>query len=620
MALNPNTPSQPWYKQAEPHNEVFAVLKSLSDNQGLRTTNNLRYARLYGNLDIVGLSPVDYFRTGNPGPALQGSRLTWNIIKSMVDTVTSKIAKNRPRPVFLTNAGDWTLQQKAKKMTRFIQGVFYETEAYAKGALMFRNGAVFGDGFLKIYEKDGRIAIDQVISEEIIVDATESVYGKPRSMFQVRNIDRSVLLDLCDAGHFTGDQDKLRACIMACDPIRPAYTGGATLTSDLIQVVEGWHLKSGKGAKDGKHTLAIRNCTLVAEEYDRAVFPFVKLPWTPPLVGFYGMGLAEELIGIQLEINKLLRQIQLSHHLLSTPKIFIESTSDVVSAHMNNEIGAIIKFRGVAPTIHSFQTVHPEIYQHLERLYMRAYEIAGISQLAAQAKKPAGLDSGKALREFSEIESERFAITQQRWEEMYVEIAQHCIELGRDIVKSGASYKVQCPNKRFTEELDLKDVLVDESSYVMQCFPTNFLPATPAGRIQSVQELMNMGLLTQETARSLLDFPDLEGAMDLLNATYDDAMLHIENIIVYGKYTEPDPFSNLELLKNTCQAAYLKAKGDKVPEDRLEMLRRTVLSCVRMQASTAASSPAQAAAATAQPIDASGAPAPMQAPPVPVVG
>lgn len=608
MTESPKIPAQPWYKQPDPHNEVFAVLKSLSDTQSLRSTNNLRYARLYGNLDIVGLSPVDYFRTGNPGPSLNGSRLTWNIIKSMVDTVTSKIAKNRPRPVFLTNAGDWTLQQKAKKMTRFIQGVFYETEAYAKGALMFRNGAVFGDGFLKIYVKDGRIAIEQVIAEEIIVDATESVYGKPRSMFQIKNIDRSVLLDMCDKGAFKGDKETVRACIMVCQAVQPAYSAASALTSDLVQVVEAWHLKSGPGADDGLHTLAIQNCTLVNEPYERKVFPFVKLPWTPPLVGYYGMGLAEELVGLQLEINKLLRQIQLSHHLLSTPKIFLEATSNVVSAHMNNEIGAIIKYRGVAPTIHSFQTVHPEIYQHLDRLYMRAYEIAGISQLAAQAKKPAGLDSGKALREFSEIESERFAITQQRWEDMYVEIAQHCIELGRGIVKSGASYKVQCPNKRFTEELDLKDVLVDESSYVMQCFPTNFLPATPAGRIQSVQELMNMGLLTQETARTLLDFPDLEGAMDLLNATYDDVMLHIENIICDGKYSEPDPFSNLELLKNTCQAAYLKAKTDKVPEDRLEMLRRTVLSCIRMQASTAASTPEQTMVATAQPVDPMGAP------------
>jgi hypothetical protein len=511
----------------------------------------------------------------------------------------------------LTNAGDWTLQQKAKKMTRFIQGVFYETEAYAKGALMFRNGAVFGDGFLKIFEKDGRICIEQVIAEEIIVDATESVYGKPRSMFQIKNVDRQVLLELCDTGAFDGDKDAVRSAILACDAVQNPAGSSNSLTSDLIQVVEAWHLKSGKGAKDGCHMLTIANCTLSNRPYKRNVFPFVKLPWTPPLVGYYGQGLAEELLGIQLEINKLLRQIQLSHHLLSTPKIFLEATSNVVSAHMNNEIGAIIKYRGVAPTIHSFQTVHPEIYMHLDRLYNRAYEIAGISQLAAQARKPSGLDSGRALREFSEIESERFAITQQRWEDMYIEIAQHVIELGREIVKGGASYKVQCPNKRFTEELDLKDVLVDESSYVMQCFPTNFLPATPAGRIQSVQELINMGLLTQETARTLLDFPDLEGAMDLLNAAYDDAMLHIENIITLGEYTEPDPFGNLELLKNSAQAAYLKAKKDGVPEDRLEMLRRTVLSCVRMQASTAASTPVQAAAATAQPVDPSGAPAPM---------
>jgi hypothetical protein len=47
------------------------------------------------------------------------------------------------------------------------------------------------------------------------------------------------------------------------------------------------------------------------------------------------------------------------------------------------------------------QAMHPEVYNHLDRLYQRAYEISGISELSATGKKPAGLESGAALQDLS---------------------------------------------------------------------------------------------------------------------------------------------------------------------------------------------------------------------------
>ena len=58
------------------------------------------------------------------------------------------------------------------------------------------------------------------------------------------------------------------------------------------------------------------------------------------------------------------------------------------------------------------EKISQDLFMHLDRLYNRSFEIAGISQLSAQSSKPSGLDSGRALREFSDIESERF---QRKW-------------------------------------------------------------------------------------------------------------------------------------------------------------------------------------------------------------
>ena len=45
----------------------------------------------------------------------------------MIDTIVSKVTKNKPKPTFLTDGGDWDLQQKAKKLTKYCEGIFYST-------------------------------------------------------------------------------------------------------------------------------------------------------------------------------------------------------------------------------------------------------------------------------------------------------------------------------------------------------------------------------------------------------------------------------------------------------------------------------------------------------------
>ena len=119
-------------------------------------------------------------------------------------------------------------------------------------------------------------------------------------------------------------------------------------------------------------------------------------------------------------------------HMMSTPKVFLDMSSKVISSHLNNDIGAIIKYQGNKPDFQVTQAVHPELFQHLDRLYNRAYEIAGISQLSAQSKKPGGLTSGIAITEYNDIESERFNIIGQRYENFYKNAARHIIRLAKN--------------------------------------------------------------------------------------------------------------------------------------------------------------------------------------------
>ena len=555
-----------WWNSSkqDAHKDIFAYIGYLDQNQSYRSADNLRFARLYGNYEMAGLDSYSYNRVETSYNVTH--RVTMNIVQSMIDTVVSKIGKNKPKPTFLTSGGDFTLQLKAKKLSKFVEGVFYGSEFYKHARMAFQDSCIFGTGCVKIMEVDGEIKAERVFIDEIKLDDTESFYGAPRQMHQVKYVHRDVLV-----GMFPDKKVQIEA---ATDAEAVYSTNRGTRDKQMVMVVESWHLPSSKAKKhDGKHIISTANCTLFEEEWNKDYFPFVFFRWNERPVGFFGQGMSEQLQGLQLEINKILRTIQVSMHLTSIPKVFVEASSKIVTAHLNNKIGGIIKYAGTKPSYESVSAIPQDLFMHLDRLYNRAYEIAGVSQLAAQSKKPSGLDSGKALREFNDIESERFMSVGQRYEEAFINAADIIIDLARDIYSDNPDFAVKAKGSKFIETIKWADVDMEDDKYMMQIFPTSALASTPAGRLQDVQELLQAGFISKEQGLKLLDFPDLEGAYNMVNAAYDDIEAMIERMVSKGEYQTPEPYQNLELGIQMCQQAYLHYRSVSAPDDKLELLR-----------------------------------------------
>jgi hypothetical protein len=563
-----------WWKsdKADTHAQIFSHVKSLKDDQDYRSKQNLRFIRLYGNSAIQDLSVFGYARTDS----VEGkkNRLTLNIVQSMCDTVSAKIAKNNPKPMFITSGGDWSIKRKAKKLNKFCEGQFHQTKIYEKGRRVFLDATIFGTGVLKIYRRGAEIICERVFPEEIIIDDMEGIHGEPRQLHQVKWINRQTLIAQYPEAAGYIDQ------ISSLDGTYSSYR----VDTDMLQVTESWHLRSGPNAKDGKHVISIENKTLLEEDYSKDYFPFVFLRWTQGPLGFFGQGLAEQLQGIQLEINKILKVIQEAMHLGVIPKIFVQEGSDVVTVQLNNKIGTVVKYRGAMPTPGQLLTIPKELFQQLDWLYNRAYEVSGVSQLSAQAKKPSGLDSGKALREFNDIESERFILVGQAWEQFYLEASRQMIDLAREISedKDHKDYEVKIKGKRFFESIKWSDIDLEEDQYIMQVFPTSGLASTPAGRFQQIQEFLEAGFITPERAKKLMDMPDLESDTDLDVAALDDIEATMERMIDGGEYEPPEPYQNLTLGSAMMKNSYLKCKNDGVPEEVLEMLRNWVVDAETM--------------------------------------
>lgn len=558
-----NTTNAFWYEadnNTDMARQMFSQVKYLRDNSlGMVEEENLLNVRLYGNSEIFGLNPYDYSNKRSD------ARIGLNVIKQACDTATSRIAKSKPRPQFLTQNGDYRLKNEAKKLQRYVDGTFYENKAYQLGQDVFRDGTIVGKGCVKFFPKKTCIGMERVFVNELLVDQAESMYGMPSILYQRKTINKRKLRSMYKGKGAMIDQTP---------NIEDATMGGIRL-SQMVEIIEAWKLPSGEDTNDGLHIIATEKGILFKEEWVEDWFPFEFFDWSKRVFGWYSSGISDELRGIQLEINKILVVIQRSMHLGSVPKIFLDANSKIVKAHINNEIGGIITYSGLKPSYDQLMEVPPVLFQQLQNLYDKAFQVVGLSQMSVTGQKPAGLDSGKALRTFNDIETERFSVVAQNYDQFFVDMANKLILMSeRESKKKGSKLKVTSFNSKFIEAIEWKDINIKKDQYVLKTFPTNFLSTTPEGKLADIGDLMGLGMLDQREAQALLDYPDLEGVTEYKNAQFDDIHCVLEQIVDDGIYNPPMPLQALEYGKQLFQQVYVKLKNQKLEPERLEMLLR----------------------------------------------
>jgi hypothetical protein len=346
---------------------INAIVGNIRDRSSALETQRQISARLYGNLPVMGPSGITLSRS-----TVQTSskdRITYNIVQSCIDTAVAKISKNKPKPYFLTSGGNYRERRKAKKLNRFVDGLFYECGAKSMAPCAFRDAAVFGDGIVHVFARDGRVVWERVLPSELYVDEIEGFYGAPRQKHRAKSVDRQVMIEAFP---------KFAEKIGLADKIAPRSASEPQFVSDQIGVVESWHLPSGKGAGDGRHVISISTAVLFEEPYTKDFFPFARMQWSPRLWGYWSIGLAEQLQSLQIELNKLLWLVQRSYHMMGSFKIWMTHDSKIATEHLNNDIGSIIR-GATEPKYLTPQVIPAEYYAHIERIVRLAYDQSGVS-------------------------------------------------------------------------------------------------------------------------------------------------------------------------------------------------------------------------------------------------
>jgi hypothetical protein len=544
---------------------VMSHVAQIIQNDRGRIESYNTYARLYGTWTPTFWNGYQLANSGKPTAPIR-DRLTYNIVQSCIDTLTSRIAQNKPKPMFLTQAGDTKLQRKAKKLDAFCYGLFYQNDYYKQAPKIFRDSCIYGEGILHSYAENGTVKHERVLPYELLTDYLESHYGpeSTKSIFRIKNIDRTQLMEMYPENadlisQMTGTSVFLSAANKS--------------VADTVTVIEAHRIKTGD--KPGRHVIVTENAILLDEDYDKDYFPYAILRYSPRLYGFYAQGMAEQLVPLQVEINRTLISIQRSLYLGGTHKIFVKSGSKVIKSHFDNMIGTILEYAGdTAPQYVVPQLVQPEIYQHLENMIQKGYQLPGVSQLSASSLKPMGIDSGKALRAVDDIQVQRFQTIAQAYEDFSVQVARNDVHVAKQIYDEDGKLEVKVPGKRFIETINWKEVDLPEDDYHLQVYPVSKLPNNPEGRLATIQEMMGAGLLTPEAGKRLLDYPDLEAEENLTNASIDYLHKILDEIVDEGKYTAPEPFDRMDKARELALEYYAQGKLNNMAEDRLELLRQ----------------------------------------------
>ena len=573
----------PWWEaksQKDALGPATRIFQYFADEDRSRIDSYTTYTRLYANRQIHGQDFLSHYTAKFQVEGNKYSRVPFNIIKVHVDTLTSRIGASVPRPCFLTDAGNYSMQRKARLTERWVDNQFYVDNIDRLATEIFRDGCNMGTGGVKtfVHPKTAQVCNERVHPADIFVDPAETIAnGKPTHLYQRAFVSRHQLAKL-----FPSRASKIRGAGLLS---RRVTERGFSTQANLVEVVEAWKLPSWNGCGDGKRIMFIDGTVLLYEDFEENEFPITFFKWkTDPSVGFWGTGLAEELVGIHFDINNSIKHIERCIELTPKPYVIYPQGSGVSEGEIGNVPGLMLEYQGnTPPQIIMPPSVPADVMGYIQDQMYRAALISGLASMAMQGQTPNGLQTGQAVRDYHDIESKDFTAIMRHFEDFVLELTRKNLIAGKKLDMrmraEGSKYTVVLPKDRYTiEELDWSDCSLDprEDSYVMKAFPKNKLSQTPAGRKADVADLQAMlpNTMTEDLVMKLLDFPDLQEEQDLLQSGEREIKRLIEKIIDDNEYEAPEPTLPVDLGFSLTQKSINDARSNGVPRQRIAKLRQ----------------------------------------------
>lgn len=518
-------------------------------------------------------------------PVVQRGALTYNLVRVAADSLAARISQAKPKATFTTDGGTWSQQRRAKRLDDFVYGVFHDVGLYQLGQVSFRDSLLGDLGVLKGYVEGRRIRFERVPPEEIRIDPVEAIYGTPRTLMHTRLVARDVAHEWVDAWHPKSTKEEKRRLHQQVDAAGISTPGQHLLLrdtlGDMVEATEVWRLPSGPEGQGGRHAVCLTHVDLLDELWTLPRFPFAFVRYCQPSLGFYGSGIVDVLRAHQRALNGVLRNISDTIRTMSVSRYWLPDGARFnLDKFGNNEPGLV--WRGSQkPEVLSGNVVNPELFRFYRDVISDGLEQVGVSQTWATGQKEAGINSAVALRERMDIQTDRFSLVAQGYEQLYVQCARLVLDLAAKAEADGQPLTATVQRRAGFVRMQWRDAKLDEEHFQLKMDTSNALPMHPAARRQAVRELLEDGAIDTTDYRRLMDMPDLRAHTDLVSAARDVVDALCERFLdgdtgdfdMAEVFRSPEPFDDLQYGIKRMSAEYSRARLAGAPPERLELFQ-----------------------------------------------
>lgn len=557
-------PSRPlWFRldDDEAGPAMVDTARAIEGSQQSRRDQMLRQARTFTDQWLTSLYDLG-------SPRLDRRIGPWNVLAAAVSTARSMVCRSGVNVTLETSNAEHSVQRLARDATRWLYGVWGENRVGIElGPDCFFDAGVVDVGFAVVRVIDKRLVIERAFPGEVIASDVEGIYGF-RGLHQIfikKYFPKHSVLDRY------GDTDARHAAISAV--ASEAIADGMGYEAGLIPVWEGW-------STQGKHIVAVKNCTLDVEPWPEDMLPLVPFYIERPAAGIYGRGYTQQLMGYQLQLFAINDAIAEHIRLLAAAKWVIEVGSGIDPDDLDNEIGGVLaKNKGAAaPELLVGPVVPKDLLEERQRIYDTALQEIGLNQWSVSGQEPADR-SGKAMEISRDKERGRILTAGRQYEQAFVDLAEVCFALGAKT--AGTSVSGRGPADKDLKEVDFKTIakFLRDKPWRVKPFPISALPEEPQAKRETVQKWLETGLITGPVALSLLELPDVDAEASLVSAAREAVMWVIEEIQEKGRdgYHEPEPLMDLDLGSRMMASAWNQGRMKGLEQDRLDLMQRWIV-------------------------------------------
>ena len=450
------------------------------------------------------------------------SSINENVIQSCVDYLTSMIAAKHAVPSCDAIDGTYAEERVAKQLQKYFDFYYDEKNINKLITEAFRDACIFGRGY--IFYDTRTHSPEKALPWNVLYDNAEETYGKISKVVYKRPDYPVSLL--------------------------PWYKPHAG--EKYVEIKEYFDTKAHIRAT------IINNRVVHTEPYNDYAIPFISLYYVAPIYGRDTTSMVDQLYGIQMKIDELYSKIDEASRMTPSNTIIVPKNSDVKTTQLSNKIGQILQYNPIEGVTNPVTVLTPNFiggqYMELvEKLKQDAYNITGCSELGAQSKKPAGLDSGKALKTLNDIESARFEVQSKQVIRAYTDLAKLIVR-----IENPELNVMPEDNNRFP--ITWGQAQAEYSKMKIKFTSLDFFSNDPTQKAIEIKSLIDQGIISRSHVARFYDSNDLDAAYSFANASLNAVEAVINQAVVNHDFTVPE-YVPLDMLSEEIITTMLSLKS-----------------------------------------------------------